>query len=375
MKLAQTLSGAAAALGVWSFRSRESQETLGTNPEPHRACFVRVVSRELFHDLRVAFSHRAEHVVQGEKYEGRSDDGQDQGVGQLARARVVTTRAGRRNNTVLISRPEVVAAGRVVRCHVCAPAGPRQMGSRKHVPTFPSQDATSRFSLRLQGSSIVPARSRAEAQGRAIDFSDIGCRIQKNPGRIITRPHTHHTGIGEWPHDHPLFGSGTSHFVLTAGWLAKEASSRGAAIRLRLAAGQAAEGLVVGGEVYAFGVGRSLLTLGVHFVWGGDGPRLVARGMIGMYPVVWVHIRQGLPCTSMEQGDDIRSMMNKWKGNNGLTDYEDCRHILDLPLQQEPEPVNPDEPGKVPRHEDIGQHRPPGLVPPEHPPKLGDSDV
>lgn len=156
----------------------------------------------------------------------------------------------------------------------------------------------------------------------------------------------------------------------------------GKTIRLRLAASNSAEGLVVDGEVYAPGVGRSLLaigrtcrTQGVHFAWGGDGPRVAARCTNGIHPVVVARIRQGLPCTNMKRGSVIRSMMKNWNGNIGPADYEDWRNLLGLPLQRELEPRNSDAPDKGPDHEDIDQKPPPGLVPPERPPKLEENDV
>lgn len=42
--------------------------------------------------------------------------------------------------------------------------------------------------------------------------------------------------------------------------------------------------------------------LGVHFVWDGDGPRLIARGTDGMFP-----------CTSMEQGGVIGDLVKLGK--------------------------------------------------------------
>lgn len=63
--------------------------------------------------------------------EVRVDTCQGQGTGQLARARVATTRTERRSHKALTSKPEFVAARRVARGHAHTAAGPRPQGSRR----------------------------------------------------------------------------------------------------------------------------------------------------------------------------------------------------------------------------------------------------
>lgn len=63
--------------------------------------------------------------------------------------------------------------------------------------------------------------------------------------------------------------------------------------------------------------------LGVNFVWGSDDPRLVAWGAHCMLPVVWMHIRQEAPLTTMELEGVIREVMKNCKGRVSPTSYED----------------------------------------------------
>lgn len=89
---------------------------------------------------------------------------------------------------------------------------------------------------------------------------------------------------------------------------------------------KSSEGLVMGGEVYASGGGRSLIPmgricrmLGVHPTWSGDGPRLAARGTNGMLPVVWLHSPRA-SLTSMQQGGSVVQKLTKaWRERFGPT--------------------------------------------------------
>lgn len=77
-----------------------------------------------------------------------------------------------------------------------------------------------------------------------------------------------------------------------------------------------------------------------------------------MLPVVWVCIRQGLPCTTMKQGGVIR------QGRIGSNSCEDWREKLKLPAEKELEPISP----YVGREqlEEVSK-LPPGLPPPYQP--------
>lgn len=103
--------------------------------------------------------------------------------------------------------------------------------------------------------------------------------------------------IGDKSFDRYLFDSGVKHLLLPAGWLSGEENAQGGVIRLRLAAGDSTEGMVVNREVYAPGAekgllvltGRSCRRLGVCLSGGGASPGLFASGARGVLPVVWAH--------------------------------------------------------------------------------------
>lgn len=56
-----------------------------------------------------------------------------------------------------------------------------------------------------------------------------------------------------------------------------------------------------------------------------------------------MHLRRGLPCTSMKQGNVIFNTMQKWKRQIVPREYEGWRKLLGLPLQQDLERANSDE--------------------------------
>lgn len=132
-----------------------------------------------------------------------------------------------------------------------------------------------------------------------------------------------HARSAERSHDDFLFDAGETNVLLPAG--KQEEQPHPCDL----------QGSVVDGEVYALAVGphgKDLPNIGRALR---VGPRLVAPGTSGMYPALWVHIRQGLTCASMRQGIVILSTVRKWRSKIGPTDYEDRRRLVDFPLQQE----------------------------------------
>jgi len=169
-------------------------------------------------------------------------------------------------------------------------------------------------------------------------------------------------GVSESDEKSPsyLFDSGATHVLLPVSLLSEEDRQRSAQIRLKLAAGKDATGVVVDGEIYAPGVTRSLLpagrvchALGVSFVWDHLGPRLLARSEPRWLPVIWMKVRGGLPCVSELEGDFIRRLL-KDKSRKGEVPYSVWKKGLNLPDEGDMD-LRIDGPPGLQKQEDISE--------------------